>query len=77
MLLIPAVPAEKMSALIALLYDVNNEGIWGVSIREVLFSGNIKKLTTLINELRDQAADDKEIMIKIIGQDCYAALMAL
>jgi hypothetical protein len=77
MLLIPAVPTEKMSALIALLYDVNNEGMWGISIREVLSSGNIKKLTTLINELRDQAADDKDVMINIIGEPCYTALMAL
>jgi hypothetical protein len=77
MLLIEVVPMQKMSALIQLLYAVNNHGYWGIGIREVLASGNIEKLTKLINELREQAADCPATMISIVGFDCYNALIDL
>lgn len=77
MLLIEIVPVEKMAALIELLYQVNNRGYWGITIQSAVRSGNISILTQLINELRDQAKDNREVMTGIIGQDCFNALMAL
>ena len=77
MLLIPIVPVEKMSDLIFHLYAINTRGIWQTAIKEVLDSGDIRKLTKLVNELRSESEANPPKMVQIIGQDAYNALFAL
>lgn len=62
---------------LACLKAVNHDSAWGMAIGNVMKDPSVLKLRKLIGELKSQAADDRGIMLDILGETCYDQLLNL
>lgn len=59
------------------LRRVNSETIYGIAIRNAFIDESPAKFRKLFNELLSQIDDNDLLMLKILGSDCYNALLKI
>jgi hypothetical protein len=72
-----ALISEKEKEFFKCLQQVNAESIWGVAISNVVMNPDVPRFRRLVCDLKSQANDCEDVMLSILGQQCFNNLLNL
>lgn len=59
------------------LEQVKETSLWGLAISNVVKNPDVPRFRRLVCDLKSQAHDNGEVMVAILGQQCYDNLISL
>ena len=69
--------SEKEKEFFKSLQTVDVESLWGLAISNVVTNPDPMRFRRLICELKSQAENCSEVMLSILGQQCFNNLLNL
>jgi hypothetical protein len=59
------------------LQQVRDNSLWGIAIVNVVKNPDVPRFRRLVCDLKSQAHDNSEVMVAILGQQCFDNLISL
>lgn len=68
---------DNEKKFLSCLEAVSDESLWGTAIKVAMKNPTVAGVRRLIADLRSQDKDNSEVMLSILGQQCYDRLLTL
>lgn len=69
--------SQQEKEFLKCLQQVDVESLWGLAISNVVSNPDVPRFRRLVTDLKSQANDCSDVMLSILGQQCFNNLLNL